>query len=85
MLKHTRPLPGQRLSGIVQNITELKTARSHLVQAEKLTALGEVEKRVEGLEAGADDYLAKPFAFAELRARIRALARRPARRSTARA
>lgn len=43
-----------------------------------LTALGEVEKRVEGLEAGADDYLAKPFAFTELRARIRALARRPA-------
>jgi len=43
-----------------------------------LTALGDVEKRVEGLEAGADDYLGKPFAFAELRARIRALARRPA-------
>lgn len=43
-----------------------------------LTALAEVERRVEGLEAGADDYLAKPFAFAELRARVRALARRPA-------
>ena len=42
-----------------------------------LTALGEVERRVEGLDAGADDYLAKPFAFSELRARIAALARRP--------
>ena len=43
-----------------------------------LTALGDVERRVEGLDAGADDYLAKPFAFSELYARIRALARRPA-------
>lgn len=43
-----------------------------------LTALGEVESRVEGLDAGADDYLAKPFAFSELRARLDALARRPA-------
>ena len=42
-----------------------------------LTALGRIEDRVEGLEAGADDYLVKPFAFAELIARIHALARRP--------
>jgi DNA-binding response OmpR family regulator len=42
-----------------------------------LTAAGTVADRVEGLSLGADDYLAKPFAFAELVARIRALARRP--------
>jgi len=42
-----------------------------------LTARSAVPDRVEGLDAGADDYLAKPFAFAELRARLRALARRP--------
>jgi DNA-binding response OmpR family regulator len=42
-----------------------------------LTAAGTVADRVEGLGLGADDYLAKPFAFDELVARIRALARRP--------
>ncbi|MFQ5514927.1 MAG: heavy metal response regulator transcription factor [Myxococcota bacterium] len=41
-----------------------------------LTARDEVEDRVRGLDAGADDYLAKPFAFAELLARLRALLRR---------
>ena len=41
-----------------------------------LTARGEVTERVEGLNAGADDYLAKPFAIAELVARVRALSRR---------
>jgi two-component system OmpR family response regulator len=41
-----------------------------------LTALGTLDHRVSGLDAGADDYLSKPFAFRELLARIRALARR---------
>ena len=41
-----------------------------------LSALGDVENRVEGLRAGCDDYLAKPFAFSELLARLEALDRR---------
>ena len=41
-----------------------------------LSALGEVDDRVKGLRAGGDDYLAKPYAFAELLARVDALARR---------
>jgi len=45
-----------------------------------LTARGGVGDRVEGLDAGADDYLVKPFAFDELLARLRALLRRPAGR-----
>ena len=43
-----------------------------------LTARGAVDDRVEGLDSGADDYLAKPFDFKELLARLRALLRRPA-------
>jgi DNA-binding response OmpR family regulator len=42
-----------------------------------LTARGELDDKVEGLNSGADDYLVKPFAFAELVARIKALSRRP--------
>lgn len=46
-----------------------------------LTAQAAVEQRVQGLDAGADDFLSKPFAVAELRARVRALARRGRRAS----
>lgn len=42
-----------------------------------LSALGEVDDRVEGLRAGGDDYLTKPYAYSELLARVEALARRP--------
>ena len=42
-----------------------------------LTSIGGVDDRVEGLEAGGDDYLVKPFAFSELMARVNALGRRP--------
>jgi two-component system OmpR family response regulator len=68
-----RMLPGLDGLGI------LKTIRSAGVKTPVLllTAMSGVDDRVEGLDAGGDDYLVKPFAFSELLARVHALARRP--------
>lgn len=69
-----RMLPG------MDGLSLLKQARADGVATPvlMLTALSRIGDRVDGLEAGADDYLAKPFDMRELLARIRALARRPA-------
>ncbi|HKH37803.1 MAG TPA: response regulator transcription factor [Rubrobacter sp.] len=63
------------LSG-VQLVKRLRAAEVG-TPAIMLTARDQIEDRVEGLDAGADDYVPKPFAFPELLARVRALARRP--------
>ena len=65
-------LPGRDGLSIVRQLRERKVNTPVLL----LTARGEVGERVEGLDAGADDYLCKPFALAELNARVRALGRR---------
>lgn len=65
-------LPG--IDGV--EITKRARSRAQDFPIIMLTARGETEDRVRGLDAGADDYLVKPFAMQELEARIRALARR---------
>ena len=67
-----------RLLPDIDGLTILRTIRASGVMTPVLllTALGGIEDRVEGLNAGADDYLVKPFAFLELLARVRALGRR---------
>lgn len=65
-------LPG--LSGL-EACRRLRAANA-AVPILMLTALGETDDKIRGLDAGADDYLVKPFAFQELLARIRALTRR---------
>lgn len=63
----------------VDGLALVKTLRGagNLTPVLFLTAMGSVEDRIGGLNAGADDYLVKPFAFGELSARVAALARRP--------
>jgi two-component system OmpR family response regulator len=63
----------------VDGLTIVRTLRASGLKAPILilTSMGGIDDRVEGLEAGGDDYLIKPFAFSELLARVNALARRP--------
>jgi two-component system OmpR family response regulator len=74
-----RMLPG------MNGIEILTTLRKHgnRTPVLLLSALGEVDHRVEGLQQGADDYLTKPFSFIELQARIEALFRREKQRNPA--
>jgi two-component system, OmpR family, response regulator len=67
-----RMLPGLDGLSIIRKLRESRIDTPALI----VSALGEVDDRVRGLRGGGDDYLVKPFAFAELLARIEALARR---------
>ena len=68
-----RMLPGLDGLSLVKSVRSADVATPILF----LSAMGGINDRVDGLEAGADDYLVKPFAFSELSARLTALARRP--------
>src|SRR2546423_9763902 len=67
-----RMLPGLDGLEVVQKLRTTGVATPALI----ISALGEVDDRVRGLRAGGDDYLVKPFALAEMLARVDALARR---------
>ena len=66
-------LPGVNGVELCRNLREKQIHTPILM----LTAKGQIEDKVKGLNSGADDYLTKPFAFEELLARLKALARRP--------
>jgi two-component system OmpR family response regulator len=67
-----RMLPG--LSGL--DVVQILRGESRLTPVIYLTTMGGIDDRVQGLEAGGDDYLVKPFAFAELLARVRVVTKR---------
>ncbi len=69
-----RMLPGMDGLSVIRRMREASIVTPTLI----ISALGEIDDRVRGLRAGGDDYLVKPFAFAELLARVEALARRSA-------
>jgi len=68
-----RMLPGMDGLAVVKALRAAEVHTPMLI----LSALGQLDERVKGLRSGGDDYLAKPFAFSELLARLNALARRP--------
>ena len=68
-----RQLPGMHGDDVCRSLVGMPVPPRVIM----LTAAGNIEERVRGLELGADDYLPKPFAMAELVARVQALARRP--------
>ena len=74
-----RMVPGLDGLSVLKSLRQAKVATPSLF----LTALGQVDDRVEGLRGGADDYLVKPFAFAELLARLDVVTRRPAGQASA--
>ncbi|MGD0105320.1 MAG: response regulator, partial [Rhodopila sp.] len=63
---------------VLDGLTLIRRLREHdtLTPILVLSAIGDMADRVEGMRAGCDDYLAKPYAFAEVLARLEALARR---------
>jgi two-component system OmpR family response regulator len=69
-----RMLPGLDGLALIRRLREAGVATPALI----ISALGEIDDRVRGLRSGGDDYLVKPFAFAEMLARVEALARRSA-------
>lgn len=68
-----RMLPGLDGLSILKRIRK-EGINTHVIL---ITALGEINDRITGLDSGADDYIVKPFAFEELMARIRCISRRP--------
>lgn len=69
-----------RMLPVLDGLSVVRRLRAHnvLTPIIYLTTMSGIDDRVQGLEAGGDDYLVKPFAFVELLARVRVLARRPA-------
>ncbi len=72
-----RMLPGLDGLSLLKSLRAAQVATPAIL----LTSMGAVDDRVAGLRAGADDYMVKPFAFAELLARIDTIARRPGLRA----
>ena len=83
--EHYDVLVVDRMLPKIDGLSVIKTLRGkgNLVAALILSALGDVDDRVMGLRSGGDDYLVKPFAFAELLARVEALGKRSATSASA--